>query len=203
MQAPRERIGGYSTVAPPAAARLMEALRPLHAATGERAGRPAPRLGVRYVAVHREPLRASLLVAPACRARAESGLRRHGWRRGPRERPDRSVCPRGQEDGDEGIVGPVGRKSATACGGTLGEDERRRRRPATSELGLTSYEAKAYVALTRRDSSTAAQTARLSNVPRQRIYDVLGSLVEKGLASTRPGDVVKYVANAPARRSTG
>jgi sugar-specific transcriptional regulator TrmB len=66
-----------------------------------------------------------------------------------------------------------------------------------TRLGLTSYEAKAYLALLRRDSSTAAQAARLANVPRQRIYDVLASLVDKGLASTRPGQVVKYAAIAP------
>jgi sugar-specific transcriptional regulator TrmB len=66
-----------------------------------------------------------------------------------------------------------------------------------TRLGLTSYEAKAYLALLRRDSSTAAQAARLANVPRQRIYDVLASLVDKGLASTRPGQVVKYAAVAP------
>jgi HTH-type transcriptional regulator, sugar sensing transcriptional regulator len=64
-------------------------------------------------------------------------------------------------------------------------------------LGLTSYEAKAYVALLRRDSSTAAETARLAELPRQRVYDVLSSLVEKGLASTRPGRAVKYSATAP------
>src|SRR5580765_3709032 len=66
-----------------------------------------------------------------------------------------------------------------------------------TRLGLTSYEAKAYLALLRRDSSTAAQAARLANVPRQRIYDVLASLVDKGLAATRPGQVVKYAAVAP------
>ena len=65
------------------------------------------------------------------------------------------------------------------------------------QLGLTTYEAKAYVALTRRDSSTAAQAARLAGVPRQRIYDVLASLVEKGLAVTRPGRVIKYAPTAP------
>ena len=64
-------------------------------------------------------------------------------------------------------------------------------------LGLTTYEARAYVALVRRDSFTAAQVARQSGLPRQRIYDVLSSLVEKGLASTRPGTVVKYAAIAP------
>ena len=65
-------------------------------------------------------------------------------------------------------------------------------------LGLTSYEARAYVALTGRDSFTAAQAARLSGVPRQRIYDVLASLVEKGMAGARPGTVVKYAATEPA-----
>jgi sugar-specific transcriptional regulator TrmB len=64
-------------------------------------------------------------------------------------------------------------------------------------LGLTTYEARAYVALVRRDSFTAAQVARQAGLPRQRIYDVLGSLVEKGLASSRPGAVVKYAALAP------
>jgi sugar-specific transcriptional regulator TrmB len=66
-----------------------------------------------------------------------------------------------------------------------------------TRLGLTSYEAKAYLALIRRDSFTAAQVARQAGLPRQRIYDVLGSLVEKGLASARPGSVVKYAAVAP------
>jgi sugar-specific transcriptional regulator TrmB len=66
-----------------------------------------------------------------------------------------------------------------------------------SRLGLTSYEAKAYLALIRRDSYTAAQVARQAGLPRQRIYDVLGSLVEKGLATARPGSVVKYAATPP------
>src|SRR2546428_8157771 len=66
-----------------------------------------------------------------------------------------------------------------------------------TRLGLTSYEARAYVALMGRDSFTAAQVAREAGVPRQRIYDVLGGLVEKGLAAARPGSVVKYAATDP------
>jgi sugar-specific transcriptional regulator TrmB len=66
-----------------------------------------------------------------------------------------------------------------------------------TRLGLTSYEAKSYLALTRRGSSTAAEVARLASVPRQRIYDVLAGLVGKGLATSRPGNVVKYSATAP------
>lgn len=65
------------------------------------------------------------------------------------------------------------------------------------ELGLTSYEAKAYLALMRRDSSAAADVARLSRIPRQRIYDVLATLVQKGLASQRPGPPTKYAAVSP------
>ena len=53
------------------------------------------------------------------------------------------------------------------------------------------------MALVRRESFTAAQVARQSGLPRQRIYDVLSSVVEKGLASTRPGAVVKYAAIGP------
>jgi sugar-specific transcriptional regulator TrmB len=64
-------------------------------------------------------------------------------------------------------------------------------------LGLTTYEARAYTTLVRRDSFPAAQIARTAGLPRQRIYDVLASLVEKGLASARPGTVVKYAALAP------
>ncbi|HXG75991.1 MAG TPA: helix-turn-helix domain-containing protein [Gaiellaceae bacterium] len=67
-----------------------------------------------------------------------------------------------------------------------------------SELGLTNYEARVYLALTRRGSSTAAETQRVAGIPRQRIYDVLASLVTRGLAATRPGQVTKYVAMPPA-----
>jgi sugar-specific transcriptional regulator TrmB len=66
-----------------------------------------------------------------------------------------------------------------------------------TRLGLTSYEAKAYLSLITRDSYTAAQVARQAALPRQRIYDVLGTLVQKGLAVARPGNVVKYAATPP------
>lgn len=66
------------------------------------------------------------------------------------------------------------------------------------ELGLTQYEAKAYLTLVGRDRYTAAELARASGVPRQRVYDVLGSLTERGLVRTRAGQVVRYVAVDPA-----
>jgi sugar-specific transcriptional regulator TrmB len=66
-----------------------------------------------------------------------------------------------------------------------------------TRLGLTAYEAKTYLALIRRDSSAAADVARLAAVPRQRIYDVLAGLVERGLASSYPGSPAKYSAVPP------
>lgn len=66
-----------------------------------------------------------------------------------------------------------------------------------TRLGLTSYEARAYVALLGRHSFTAAQVARQAELPRQRIYDVLESLVGKGMAAARPGQVIKYAATEP------
>ena len=64
-------------------------------------------------------------------------------------------------------------------------------------LGLTGYEANAYVALTRRDIATGAEVARLAGVPRQRIYDVLEGLAARGLATIKPGRPVRYTAVAP------
>jgi HTH-type transcriptional regulator, sugar sensing transcriptional regulator len=66
-----------------------------------------------------------------------------------------------------------------------------------TQLGLNAYEAKAYLALLGKDSFTATQVADISGVPRQRIYDILSSLVERGLAISRPGSPAKYAAVAP------
>jgi HTH-type transcriptional regulator, sugar sensing transcriptional regulator len=69
-------------------------------------------------------------------------------------------------------------------------------------IGLTRYEARVYVALIRRDGSTAADMARLTGVPRPRVYDVLASLVAKGIAAERPGLAAKYVAIDPRQAMT-
>lgn len=49
----------------------------------------------------------------------------------------------------------------------------------------------------RRDASSAAEVARLARVPRQRIYDVLATLVQKGLAKQRPGSPTRYSPVSP------
>lgn len=48
-------------------------------------------------------------------------------------------------------------------------------------LDLSRYEAAVYVSLLRRGEATALELADLSGVPRQRVYDVLDSLCNKGL----------------------
>src|SRR4051812_614941 len=66
-----------------------------------------------------------------------------------------------------------------------------------AELGLTGYEASAYVALTRRGEATASEVASIAELPRQRIYDVLEGLVAKGFATIKPGRPARYTAASP------
>ena len=66
------------------------------------------------------------------------------------------------------------------------------------ELGLNMYEARAYLTLLGKESFSAPQIADYSGVPRQRIYDILASLVERGLVINRPGRRgTKYAAIRP------
>ena len=67
-----------------------------------------------------------------------------------------------------------------------------------TDLGLTGYEARVYIALVNRSRYTAAQIARESRVPRQRVYDVLAGLTERGLVRALPGQVTRYTAVDPA-----
>ena len=53
------------------------------------------------------------------------------------------------------------------------------------ELGLKEYEAKSFVALTRRESGTAREISDTSEVPRTRVYDAIGVLESKGLVETQ------------------
>src|SRR4051812_14734375 len=64
-------------------------------------------------------------------------------------------------------------------------------------LGLTGYEASAYVALIRRGRASGAEVARIAGLPRQRIYDVLETLLARGLATALPGRPTRYVAAPP------
>ena len=52
-------------------------------------------------------------------------------------------------------------------------------------IGLTMYEAKAYLTLTSLISSTASEVAEKSGVPRSKIYDVLKGLIKKTILKLR------------------
>jgi hypothetical protein len=80
MQAPRERPGGYSTVAPRAADRLARRLASLSCGRGRGQLLEARRLGVRYVALHRGLYAQSRLFAAGCPERARRALERNGFR---------------------------------------------------------------------------------------------------------------------------
>lgn len=64
-------------------------------------------------------------------------------------------------------------------------------------LGLTTYEAKGYLALIGRGAATPAEIARLAGIPRQRAYDVLASLSERGVVAEVPGNGRRYRAQPP------
>jgi sugar-specific transcriptional regulator TrmB len=67
-----------------------------------------------------------------------------------------------------------------------------------AEMGLSKYEASAYVALLGHDESTAVEIADRAGVPRQRIYDVLESLHEKEMVVVREGRPARHTACQPS-----
>ncbi len=52
-----------------------------------------------------------------------------------------------------------------------------------AELGLSGYEAKAYLSLLRENPATAYEVGKSSGVPTSKVYEVLKRLVEKGIIS--------------------
>ncbi|WP_049927354.1 TrmB family transcriptional regulator [Halopiger goleimassiliensis] len=66
-----------------------------------------------------------------------------------------------------------------------------------SELGLSNYEARAYVTLARNGAMTADDVADESGVPTGRIYDVLNSLVDRSLARADDGRPRTYTHVEP------
>lgn len=68
---------------------------------------------------------------------------------------------------------------------------------ALNELGLTSYEAAAYLALLGRSSFTSTELAARAKIPRQRIYDVLASLEDKGLCLSKDTSPRSFIGIDP------
>jgi len=64
-------------------------------------------------------------------------------------------------------------------------------------FGLTEYEAKCFVALTRIDHGTAREIAEVADVPRPRVYDSVESLQERGLADVQDAQPRRFRAADP------
>lgn len=65
---------------------------------------------------------------------------------------------------------------------------------ALEQLGLTEYEAKSFVALSRVPKATAKEVSQLSDVPRSRVYDVLDLLHKRGLVDVQQSEPREYRA---------
>jgi len=64
-------------------------------------------------------------------------------------------------------------------------------------LGLSSYEAKAYLVLVKNDVMTSTEIAKEARIPQPRVYDVLKGLEEKGLVMVSEGRPRLYRAEDP------
>ncbi|NNM66854.1 MAG: TrmB family transcriptional regulator, partial [Spirochaetales bacterium] len=67
-----------------------------------------------------------------------------------------------------------------------------------ANLGFSSYEAKAYLALLSFQPATAYELARESQVPTSKIYEVLERLVQRGVARAYESDGKKRYVPQPA-----
>jgi predicted transcriptional regulator len=67
-----------------------------------------------------------------------------------------------------------------------------------TEIGLTEYEAKAYIAVLRLGPASGYQVAKESGVPRSAIYEILAKLVMRGAALTQSfAEQVRYAPVPP------
>jgi len=64
-------------------------------------------------------------------------------------------------------------------------------------IGLTMYEAQAYVTLTSLIQATAFEVSEKSSIPRSKIYDVLKKLNEKNFIEIEDGRPLTYIAKSP------
>lgn len=65
---------------------------------------------------------------------------------------------------------------------------------ALEELGLTEYEAKCFVALSRVAEGTAKEVSKLADIPRSRVYDTVERLHERGMVDVQQSDPRRYKA---------
>ena len=71
-------------------------------------------------------------------------------------------------------------------------------RKALEKIGLTSYEIKTFAALLKSEELTASDLSQKSGVPYSKIYEVLGTLEEKGWIGSDDSRPTKYFAKSPS-----
>jgi sugar-specific transcriptional regulator TrmB len=81
--------------------------------------------------------------------------------------------------------------------GSETSEEYRRAVEVLGKVGLTVYEARAYIALVARGVGDAAALALAAKIPRTSAYKVLESLVEKGYATPTGGKPILFRPKAP------
>jgi HTH-type transcriptional regulator, sugar sensing transcriptional regulator len=87
-------------------------------------------------------------------------------------------------------------EAAVALGNQTSE-EFRRAADVLGKVGLTHYEARAYIALVARGVGDAATLATAAGIPRTSAYKVLESLAEKGYAQPTGGKPILFRPTAP------
>jgi HTH-type transcriptional regulator, sugar sensing transcriptional regulator len=81
--------------------------------------------------------------------------------------------------------------------GNQSSDEFRRAAEVLGKVGLTQYEARAYIALVARGVGDAASLAAAAGIPRTSAYKVLESLAEKGYAQPTGGKPILFRPTPP------
>lgn len=71
-------------------------------------------------------------------------------------------------------------------------------RKSLERIGLTSYEIRTYSSLLKAGELTASDLSQKSGVPYSKIYEVLGSLEEKGWIGSDDSRPTRYFAKSPA-----
>ncbi len=71
-------------------------------------------------------------------------------------------------------------------------------RKSLDKIGLTSYEIRTFTALLKAGEITASELSQKSGVPYSKIFEVLGTLEEKGWAGSDDSRPTKYFAKSPA-----
>ena len=71
-------------------------------------------------------------------------------------------------------------------------------RKTLRQIGLTSYETRAYLALIESGVMTASQVSERSDVPYSKVYETLNSLQRNGWIETKKGRPTRYYPKAPS-----